>query len=78
MLCWQDCAAPISWCLCKDALAEVGAAFALGKKIVAVAPNAARFHNADVGRQLSRSAVIDASALPESDLVSAIMTPLAA
>ena len=62
----------------KNALAELGAAFALGKRIVAVAPNSARLHNADVGRLLSRSAVVDASALPEKDLVNAIMMPSAA
>jgi hypothetical protein len=62
----------------KNALAELGAARALGKKIVAVAPNTGRFHNADIARILSGSAVVDASALPEDALVDAILTPLAA
>ena len=62
----------------KNALAELGAARALGKKIVAVVPNAGRFHNADVARLLSGSAVVDASTLPDDALVNAIMRPLAA
>lgn len=62
----------------KNALAELGAAYALGKRIVAVAPDTARFHNAEVARLLSGSAIVDASAIPEEALVNAIMTPIAA
>ncbi|MGH6924344.1 MAG: toll/interleukin-1 receptor domain-containing protein [Propylenella sp.] len=62
----------------KWALAELGAARALGKRIVAVVPEASRYHNSDVARILSGSAVIDASSLPKEALVNAIMTPLAA
>lgn len=62
----------------KNALAELGAAYALGKPIVAITPNSARADNAEIGRLLSGSAVVDASILRDNDLVSAIMMPLAA
>lgn len=62
----------------RNALAELGAARALGKRIVAVVPSASRYQNADVARIVSGSAVVDASALPEDALVKAIMSPLAA
>ena len=62
----------------KNALAELGAARALGKRIVAVVPETTRFYNAEVARLLSDSAVVDASTVPPEHLANAIMTPLAA
>ena len=63
----------------KNALAELGAAYALGKPIVGVVPNASRYHNAEVARMLSRTAVVDASTMADDQaLAEAIMTPMAA
>lgn len=62
----------------KNALFELGAAHALGKRIVAVVPTTTRFYNADVARVLSGSAVLDASTVPQDALADAIMMPLAA
>jgi hypothetical protein len=62
----------------KHALFELGAAHAMGKRIVAIVPTAGRFSNADVARVLSGSAVLDASAVPADALAEAIMMPLAA
>jgi hypothetical protein len=62
----------------KNALVELGAARALGKRIVAIAPDSGRLHNADVARLLSGSAVVDASAVTKDALVRSILRPQAA
>lgn len=53
----------------KSALAEIGAARALGKDIIAVMPDGSRAWNSDVARALSEDHVIDASRLEEGRLV---------
>ncbi|PWV97230.1 TIR domain-containing protein [Hoeflea marina] len=56
----------------KNALAELGAARALGKHIVAVMPDSSRASNAGFARRLTDSAVIDASTMREDALIDAL------
>lgn len=56
----------------KNALAELGAARALGKPILAVMPDSSRAWNSDVARAISNSAVIDASRVDDQNLVAAL------
>jgi hypothetical protein len=56
----------------KNALAELGAARAMGKPILAVMPDSSRAWNSDVARAISNTAVLDASRVDERNLVSAL------
>lgn len=56
----------------KGALEELGAAKAMGKKIVAVMPDSSRAWNTDVARAVTRAPVLDASRMNESRLVEAL------
>ncbi len=56
----------------KNALAELGAAKAMGKRIVPVLPDTSRSWNADVARIVSHSAVVDASRFSDETLVGAL------
>ncbi|MDN2580535.1 toll/interleukin-1 receptor domain-containing protein [Aquibium sp. ELW1220] len=56
----------------KNALAELGAAKAMGKRIVPVLPETSRSWNADVARIVSHSAVVDASRFSDETLVGAL------
>lgn len=56
----------------KNALAELGAAKAMGKQIVPILPDTSRSWNADVARIVSQSAVVDASRFTDETLVDAL------
>lgn len=56
----------------KGALEELGAARALGKRIVAVMPDGSRAWNTGIARAISRAPVVDASRIAEDRLVDAL------
>jgi hypothetical protein len=56
----------------KFALSELGAARAMGKRIVAVMPDGSRAWNSDFARVLSKSPVVDASNLKDEALAGAL------
>jgi hypothetical protein len=56
----------------KGALAELGAARALGKRILAVSPNSSRLHNSGFARIITESAVVDASRISDLELADAL------
>jgi ABC-type branched-subunit amino acid transport system substrate-binding protein len=60
----------------KWALAEIGAAKALGKRIVAILPESVRYGNADVGSVLSNRQIIDASDMSDEALTSSLVSVL--
>jgi hypothetical protein len=57
----------------KSSLFEVGAAKALGKRIVAVLPNSARVANTEVAARLADDLVLDAESKPTSEIVKKIL-----
>ena len=56
----------------RNALAELGAAKALGKRIVAVMPNSSRAWNSDFARQISDASIVDASRMDDNALLDAL------
>lgn len=62
----------------KWALAEVGAAKALNKRIIAVVPERGRYSNASVGRLLSESGLVDASGVSDDELAQTIVSSVVA
>lgn len=56
----------------KNALVELGAAKAMGKRIVPILTETSRSWNADVARTVSHSAVVDASRYSDAALVGAL------
>jgi len=57
----------------KASLYEVGAAKALGKRIVAVLPNSSRVANTEVAARLADDLVLDADSKPTSEIVRKIL-----
>lgn len=55
------------------ALAELGAARALGKRIVGIVPDTSHYGNADVVRRLSSGGLIDASRWRDSDIADMVL-----
>lgn len=62
----------------KNALFELGAAKALGKRIVAVLPEGVRRSNSDIASALSRTLLLDASAKNVGLLADQVLSDLAA
>lgn len=56
----------------KNALAELGAARAMGKEIIAVIPDSSRAWNSDVARAISDNVIVDASRVDENGLIDAL------
>jgi hypothetical protein len=56
----------------KNALFELGLAYGMGKKIVAIMPDDSRGWNADFARQLSGGPILDASRVDERHLAEAL------
>jgi hypothetical protein len=56
----------------KNALFELGLAYGLGKKIVAIMPDETRGWNADFARRLSGGPILDASRVDDRHLVEAL------
>ena len=56
----------------KHALVELGAARALGKRILAVSPNSSRLHNSGFARVITENAVVDASRISDLQLADAL------
>jgi hypothetical protein len=56
----------------KNALAELGAAKAMGKRIIPILPETSRSWNADVARTVSHSVAVDASRFSDETLVPAL------
>jgi len=56
----------------KNALAELGAARAMGKDIVAVMPDSSRAWNSNVARTVSDNVIVDASRFDDHDLIHAL------
>lgn len=62
----------------KWALAEIGAAKALNKRIVAVVPERSRYSNTSVARLLSESSLVDASDVSDDELAQTIVSSVVA
>lgn len=56
----------------RTALAALGAARALGKRIVAVMPNSSRAWNSNFARQISDASIVDASRMDDNALLDAL------
>lgn len=59
------------------ALAEVGAARMLNKRILSVLPDRTRFANSSVARALSEWPIIDVAGLSQADLIETIISTVA-
>jgi len=56
------------------ALAELGAARAMGKRIVGIVPETSHYRNADVVRRLSSGGLIDASRWRDNDVAEMVLS----